>query len=410
MKYGLIGERLEHSFSKKIHERLGYEYELREISPEGLDAFMRKKDFLGINVTMPYKAAVIPYLDEIDEAAREIGAVNTIVNRGGMLYGYNTDFYGLCALITRARINVCGKKAVILGTGGTSNTAAAVLKHLGAGKIIKVGRSKSDGNISYDDFWKNHLDARIIVNTTPVGMYPNLNGMPIDIYEVEGAEAVIDAVYNPLRTLAVQCGENMGAKARGGLYMLVAQAIRASEIFFDKSYPEQLTERIYREIKSEKENIVLIGMPSSGKSTVGRIIAERLGRRFVDTDELICERIGTSIAEFFSKQGEAEFRRIESQVIESLACENGIVISTGGGAVLDKRNIYNLKYNGTVFFIDRKLCDLIPTDDRPLSKDASAMERLYKERYSIYLDECDEPIKADGDAEYVAEKIMEFYR
>ncbi len=302
MKYGLIGERLGHSFSKEIHERLGYEYELREVAPKDLDAFMLKRDFLGINVTMPYKTAVIPYLYWIDEAAKEIGAVNTIVNRDGKLYGYNTDYYGMRVLFKHAGVDPKGKKAVILGSGGTSNTAMAVLNSLEAKEIIKVSRSGGDKAISYDDFWQNHLDARVIINTTPVGMYPRLKGMPIDICNLKGVDAIIDAVYNPLRTLAVQRAESIGALAEGGLYMLVAQAVKASELFFDMHYPDKTVDEIFDEIKKSKENIVLIGMPSSGKSTVGKILAERLNRGFVDTDDLIVNRIGMSISDFFKKK------------------------------------------------------------------------------------------------------------
>ena len=410
MKYGLIGERLGHSFSKKIHERLGYEYELREIEPKDIDAFMKERDFLGINVTMPYKATVIPYLDWIDDRARAIGAVNTIVNRDGRLYGYNTDFNGMIALINRAGIDIKGKKVAILGTGGTSKTAEAVLNYLGAGQIIKVSRSEKDKAISYEELYASCSDTEIIINTTPVGMYPNIWDCPIDITKFDNLSGVVDAVYNPINTTLVQSARAIGIKAEGGLYMLTAQAVEASQIFFDKHYPNEMQENIYREIKGEKENTVLIGMPSSGKSTIGRIVADKLGKKFVDTDELIEEKTGMKIRDFFTKHGEAEFRRIESRVINSLSSESGIVIATGGGAVLNESNVRSLKYNGKVYFIDRPLSDLMPTSDRPLSKDIASLKKLYKERYSIYCNSCDEIIKADGDAETVAKKILEFYK
>ena len=282
MKYGLIGEKLGHSFSKIIHERLGdYEYELREIAPDELNGFMQQRDFLGINVTMPYKADVIPYLDWIDDVAKEIGAVNTIVNRDGKLYGYNTDFYGMTKLFAHAGIDARGKKAIIFGTGGTSKTAAAVLKSLGAGEILKVSRSSKQDSITYDELRKSHLDAEIVVNASPVGMYPNIRCMPIDIYEFSNLSGVIDAVYNPLRTLTVLCGKDNGAVAAGGLYMLVSQAVRASELFLNRSFADGVIDEIYNEILKKKENIVLIGMPASGKSTVGKILAKRLGRELV---------------------------------------------------------------------------------------------------------------------------------
>lgn len=410
MKYGLIGEKLGHSFSKEIHESLGYDYELREIARDELDGFMRERDFLGINVTIPYKETVIPYLDFIDDDAKEIGAVNTIVNRGGKLYGYNTDFYGLKMLLANAGIDVKGKKAAILGTGGTSKTAKAVLSSLGACEIIKVSRSARKDAISYEDLICSHPDVEIIVNTTPVGMYPDVENMPLDLYSIEKLSGVIDVVYNPLRTALVQSAAFCAAPAEGGLYMLVGQAVRASEIFLDIKYPEETIDRIYERTRAKKENIVLIGMPASGKSTVGRIIADRLGRKFVDTDEVITDRIKMPIKDFFAKEGEEAFREIERQVINELACESSLVIATGGGAVINELNQRDLSYNGRLYFIDRPLDKLMPTESRPLSSDRDAMKKRYAERYLIYLSVCDEKIDADCEAIAVAEKILENYR
>ena len=408
MKYGLIGEKLGHSFSKTIHEALGgYEYQLCEVAPDKLDDFMQKRDFIGINVTIPYKQAVIPYLDEIDESAKKIGAVNTVVNRDGKLYGYNTDFYGMKMLFNHAGIDASGCKAVILGSGGTSKTAKAVLESLGAKEVIRLSRSGKDGSMTYGEGASQHLDAEIIVNTTPVGMYPEVLDMPVILLSLKNPIGVIDAIYNPLRTMTILEARSFGAKAEGGLYMLVAQAVRASEIFLDKTYPEGTTDKIYNDIFRQKENIVLIGMPASGKSTVGKILAKRLGRRFVDTDELIVEAAGMSISDIFKTEGEWEFRRMEERVIGKLASENSLVIATGGGSILSGKNVCSLKLNGRLFFIDRPLEKLIPTEDRPLSSDRESIEKRYHERYSIYMNECDVRIDADCDAETVADRILE---
>ena len=412
MKYGLIGERLGQSFSQEIHRRFGYEYELKEISFDKLDEFMREGDFLGINVTMPYKSAVIPYLDRIDESAEKIGAVNTVINRDGKLYGYNTDFYGMISLLDHAKINVREKKAIILGTGGTAKTAFAVLKSKGAGEILKVSRNPRGDDISYNELYEMHRDAEIIINTTPVGMYPDILGYPIDLDKFEHLSGVVDAVYNPINSMLVQDARARKIKAEGGLYMLVSQAICASKIFLDKNSntDNSLLNDTYKSVKSEKENIVLIGMPSSGKSTAGKIIANSLGRKFVDTDDLIIQKTGMTISDFFKKFGENEFRKIESEIINELASKQSLVIATGGGAVLNKKNLSALKYNGRLYFIDRPVEALVPTESRPLSPDMKAIKKLYDERYSIYCDSCDERIESNCSIEKVAEKILENYR
>ncbi len=410
MKYGLIGEKLGHSFSKEIHALLGdYEYELREIAKDELDGFMTERNFLGINVTMPYKEAVIPYLDWIHEPAKEIGAVNTIVNLEGKLYGYNTDYSGMLCLIDNAAISVEGKKAAILGSGGTSRTALVALKSLGAGEIVKVSRNGKDGALTYEELYKNHSDVEIIVNTTPVGMYPNIFDCPVDLERFKNLSGVIDAVYNPINTTLVQKARERGIAAESGLYMLVAQAASASELFLNENgntAPYWLN-KFNEKIKSQKENIVLIGMPASGKSTVGKILANRLNRKFIDTDDLITERIKMPIADFFAKEGETAFRQIERRVIKDIAGEGSLVIATGGGAVLREENLSALKYNGKLFFIDRPLEKLVPTNTRPLSFDRASIEARYNERYSIYCGCCDVRIDANCEAEKVADKILE---
>ncbi len=408
MKYGLIGEKLGHSFSKEIHRKLGdYEYELFEIAKDSLDGFMRERDFLGINVTIPYKERVIPYLDEIDDAAKEIGAVNTIINKNGRLYGYNTDYFGMRALFDYAGVDAFGKKAVILGSGGTSRTAYVTLKSLGASEIIKVSRSGKGGAVTYEELYQKHSDAEIIVNTTPVGMYPDIFGCPASLSKFGRLSGVIDVVYNPINTTLVKEARAMGVCAESGLYMLVGQALRASELFTDTKCPSFMLDVIFESVKAEKENVVLIGMPASGKSTVGRILAKKLGYGFADTDELIIKRIGMSIKEYFDLYGEEKFREVESEVIRDIAGDSSLVIATGGGAVLRKENVSALKYNGKLYFIDRPLDKLIPTEDRPLSSDRASIEARYRERYPIYCDLCDLRIEAEGDAENVADRILE---
>lgn len=406
MKYGLIGEKLGHSFSKEIHERLGYDYELKSIPKEELESFLQTRDFLGINVTMPYKSDVIPYLDVVDGPAKEIGAVNTIVNREGKLYGYNTDFYGMRELLSHAEIDPSGKKVAILGSGGTSKTARAVFEELGAAQIITVSRS---GELNYDEFYKKHQDTEIIVNTTPIGMFPNIFDRPVDISGFDNLCGVIDAVYNPLDTTLVRDAKARGIKAEAGLYMLVAQAVIASGLFLGTTYPSYTIDIVYEGLRAEKENIVLIGMPSSGKSTVGRLLSQMTGCGFIDTDELIEEKIKMPIGDFFSLHGEDAFRRIECEVIREIAGLTGHVIATGGGVILNENNIYALKYNGKIVFIDRPLDDLIATEDRPLSRDRDSLETLFNQRYNIYSSCCDVHVKVGGSANDVANDILENY-
>ncbi len=411
MKYGCIGEKLKHSFSKEIHNALcDYEYEIREIPRDELDAFMREADFHGINVTIPYKELVIPYLDIIDEHAKMIGAVNTVVKREGRLYGYNTDFSGMTALIKHIGIDLAGKKVAILGTGGTSKTARAVSESLGASEILVVSRRAGDGNINYDTLVCEHTDVEVIINTTPLGMFPNNYTKPLELSVFPALSGVVDAVYNPLRTPLVSEAIARDIPSLGGLYMLVSQAVSASEIFLDKKYEQNVTDRVFKKILREKENIVLIGMPASGKSTVAEILRARLGRKKYDTDDLIVERAGISIPEIFGQYGEAHFRAIEHEVALEVAKVSSAIIATGGGIILNPENVKALKQNGRVYFIDRPLADLVPTDSRPLSSDRASIEKRYAERYDIYKASADVIIDADCDAVSVAEKIMEDFQ
>ena len=405
MKYGCIGEHLKHSFSKEIHNALAdYEYEIVEIAKDKLDDFAVKRDFTAINVTIPYKEKIIPHLYYIDEHAKLIGAVNTVVNRDGKLYGYNTDFYGMSKLLEHAKISVKGKKVAILGTGGTSKTAKAVATSLGAKTLLTVSRTPNQEYIGYQTLINEHGDTEIIINTTPLGMYPNNYSCPVDIDCFKNLQGVIDAVYNPLRTVLVSKALERGIPAECGLYMLVAQAVKACEIFTDKTLDPSALENTYQKILSQKENIVLVGMPTSGKTTVGSILASLLQRLFIDTD-LKIEKGGEKISDIFIAKGEKYFRDLESDCILQTSKTTCSVIATGGGAILRPENVKALKQNGRIYFIDRPLEKLIPTSDRPLSKDVESITKRYNERYHIYNSVCDVKVDADCSANEVANKI-----
>ena len=411
IQYGLIGAKLGHSFSKEIHSQIAdYEYNLIVLSPQRLEDFLLKKDFKAVNVTIPYKRDVIPFLDEMTDEALKIGAVNCIRSDGGRLIGHNTDFDGLISLIKHAKVSIKDKKVLILGTGGTSDTAYAACEALGAKEILKVSRSKGQGVITYEEVCEEHYQSNVIINATPCGMYPDIYNIPIDIKNFLELEGVIDVIYNPLRTALVSEAINKGIKAEGGLYMLVAQAVAASEFFLNTCYEDGLTEKIYQNIYCDKSNIVLIGMPSSGKSTVGEMIASKLDRKLYDTDDLIEKREGITIPEIFEKYGEGYFREAEASVIREISAKSGVVISTGGGAVLKEENIKNLKMNGKVFFVDRSPELLQPTDDRPTAFDKEQIMKRYKERYSIYTSSADVIVKNDGSIDQAVHKILEEYK
>ena len=406
MEYGLIGEHLPHSFSKEIHEQLAdYTYDLHELRPDELDGFMKAKDFKAINVTIPYKRDVIPYLDEISEGAKEIGAVNTIVNRDGRLYGYNTDAAGMEALLRRIGLDLTGRTVLILGTGGTSHTAQYVARHMGAEKIVTVSRSGRDGSVTYEAAAERFPDAAVILNTTPAGMFPNVDAQAIDLSRFPALIGAADVVYNPLRTQFVQQAHTLGLPAEGGLYMLVGQAVAAVEIFLDKKLPTDALDTVFERIRADKESIVLTGMPGSGKSTVGKLLAAALGRKFYDSDEEITSRTGRTPNEIIRADGEAAFRDVEADVIAQLSLEPGVVIATGGGAILREENIRHMRANGRLFFLDRALDDILPTDDRPLSSDRAALQKRYDERYPIYTATADAVIPVTGTPEAVAQAI-----
>lgn len=391
MRYGCIGETLGHSFSAEIHALLSPEpYELCEIPREGLDEWMRKRDFLGINVTIPYKQAVIPYLCGIDEQARAIGAVNTVVNHDGKLYGYNTDFYGMRVLLSHLGADLKGKKVAVLGTGGTSLTAVAVAKSMGAAAVLRVSRSGREDAVTYEALRREHADIQALINTTPCGMFPHPEGLPVQPDSFPDLECVADAVYNPLRTRLISEARRRGIPAEGGLLMLVAQAVRASEIFLNRSYPEGTVERIWRIMQRRKENIVLIGMPGSGKTTVGRLLAAQCGRPFCDMDEEIDAVSARPPAEILRCEGEDAFRELETRVLrERVAMRTGAVIATGGGVILRRENVDMLRQNGRIYLLDRPWQKLIPTGSRPLSSTPELLRQRYEERRERYLSSAD---------------------
>ncbi len=383
-RYGCIGKKLTHSFSREIHARLAdYSYELIELEEGEVRPFLEKRDFAAINVTIPYKQTVIPHLDEVSDIARRIGAVNTIVNREGALLGYNTDYYGMRALISRMGLDIKGKKVLVLGTGGTGKTARVVCEDLGAAEILTVSRRKSCEYIDYTEAQACHTNAEIIINTTPSGMYPDCEGRPIDISKFIRLQGVVDAIYNPLRSNLVLDAMDRGIKAEGGLYMLVMQAVVAVEKFLDTSIEKSVAERVFAEVLLEKESIVLTGMPGSGKSTVARLIRLDGYDRF-DTDEQIEHTLCCAIKEIIENRGESFFRDTESEVIREVSSVGSRIISTGGGVPLREENIRRLRRNGRIFFYDANPTRLRATADRPLSDTADKLLRLYNERIEIY--------------------------
>ncbi|MBO5342445.1 MAG: AAA family ATPase [Lachnospiraceae bacterium] len=418
MKYGLLGEKLKHSFSPQIHNAFGIEdYILKEVPREEIDAFMKAKDFTAMNVTIPYKEAVIPYCVQ-DEVSKAIGSVNTVVNREGTLYAYNTDCLGFLYMATEAGITFTGKRVVVLGSGGTAKTAVYVARQEGASEIVVVSRSGANisevfGDVKTADYTQTeaYQDGEIVVNTTPLGMYPNVQAQAVDLDVFKQVEAVVDVVYNPLLTALTLQAKKKGIKYTNGLPMLVAQAYFAQRYFYNeepkvKSGDEVLIKQVISDIEARVRNIVLIGMPGSGKSTVGKALAERLGRTFVDTDEEFAKAEGMLAGEYIEKYGEVAFRDAESRVVKEFTKEKSLVIATGGGSILREENRDAMMQNSLIIYLDRELCKLA-TDGRPLSGDMERMQKLYEMRHPIYVNLADKVIKVEeGAVNSIVEQII----
>ena len=394
MEYGLIGGRLGHSYSKIIHEMLcGYRYDLCPLPTEAeAKAFLEKRPFKAINVTIPYKKLVMEYCTYIDPRAKAIGAVNTVVNKNGLLYGYNTDYMGFAHLCDAHGVDFTGRTVLILGTGGTHNTTSAVARDKGAAKILTVSRrpDPAKGELSYTEALT--CGAQIIINTTPAGMYPNVGVCNLDVAAMPGLEAVLDVVYNPDKTELILRAEEAGAPvAVGGLEMLVAQAVYAAEYFLSRKFDDAAGEisRITAALRRDTLNVALIGMPSSGKTTVGRALAEALGKRFVDLDEEIVKADGRSIPDIFAAEGEEGFRQKETAIIAQFAKEGRQLLSCGGGVVKRPENVRLLRQNGVVLFLDRPLDALTVGGGRPLSSSVDALRTMYAERRPLYLGAAD---------------------
>lgn len=378
MRYCLIGEKLSHSYSSEIHNGLNLNYSLTEVSKENFNAFFENgSEYDGFNVTIPYKKDVMKFLDGVDDLAQRIGAVNTVKKVDGKLYGFNTDYFGLKFTVDSLGANVMGKNVAILGSGGAKNTAETLCKDLGAKQIYIVSRK---GEINYSNVYD--LDIDIIINTTPVGMFPNNGQMPIDLRRVKGVSVVIDCIYNPIKTALILQAEKLGIKCAGGLLMLVSQALKAQEIWLDKKFTNEQILSEYDKLLKEKRNVVLIGMPSSGKSTLARLLAESKNKEFIDTDDEIYKRTHHTPAEIITTLGERAFRDIESEVCYNVGKNSGKIIATGGGSILREENRNNLKQNAYIVYVMRDL-DKLVDDDRPLSQ-KDGFKRLYEERKEIY--------------------------
>ncbi len=398
--YGLLGQTLKHSYSVAIHKKLGNDlYGLYELERDELGDFVKRNDIGGLNVTIPYKVDVMRFCDVISDEAAQIGAVNTIVNRNGKLYGFNTDCVGFCHMLTTGNIDVSGKKAIVLGSGGASKTACYCLKKLGASQIVVISRN---GENNYDNIEK-HFDADIIINATPVGMYPNNGKAPVDLKNFRNCVGVVDMIYNPLRTRLLFDAEMLNIPNIGGMPMLTAQAKAAAEYFFDTTIPDTAVERITAEMLFESENIVLIGMPGSGKSTVGKELAKLSGRPIEDTDDMIVKATKKSIPDIFSTDGEQRFRQYEKEIVEQAGKLSGRIIVTGGGVVTVEENYASLKQNGRIYEITRDISSLA-TNGRPLSENGDLTE-MYKKRKPMYEAFGDVSVKNDTSAKQTAEKI-----
>ena len=399
-KCGILGEHLSHSFSPFIHSYLcDYSYDIYEVAPDDLESFMKNNDLDAWNVTIPYKKAVIPFLDYISPEAEVIGAVNLIIKKDGKLYGYNTDYFGFEYMLESSGVDIKGKKVVLFGTGGASVALRAVLEDKKAGSIVSIGIEDNTR-----EFVSLHSDASVIVNATPVGMYPNNRKAVTDISLFDSLEAVLDIVYNPMHTEIMLNAEEKGITAIGGLSMLVAQAVKGAEIFTGEKFDKDTTEKVISKIALSTQNIILIGMPSSGKSSVGNFLASKLERPFFDADEEFEKMHGITPATAITSFGEDKFRLMEEEVIASLGKMSGSVIATGGGAVTRKENYPSLHQNGIIIFIERDI-DKLSTEGRPLSK-AGALQELYERRKDAYFGFADIVTDNNSSFEITVDKII----
>ena len=404
MKCGLLGRKLGHSYSPQIHSLLGnYRYDLVEVEPELLKSALDNTEYTGFNVTIPYKKAVIPFCNTLSPVAQRLGAVNTIVRRrDGSLIGHNTDYFGFQTMVESTGLQVSGKKVLVLGSGGASNTVCAVMEQLGA-NVIVISRSGDNnyGNIHL------HSDAAVIVNATPVGMYPAVGISPVDLAAFPMLEGVLDVSYNPARTQLLLDAEKRGLITANGLLMLVAQAKESAEWFTGNTISDEQISRIHGILKQQMENIVLIGMPGCGKSTVGKLLAESLNKQFIDADDEIVAAAGKPIPRIFAEDGESVFRNWESQILEKLGKQSGLIIATGGGCVTQNRNYPLLHQNGTVFWIGRNI-EQLPTDGRPLSQ-ATRLQDMFRVREPMYRAFADHYVDNNGCVEKTVSKILSLW-
>ncbi len=393
-----------HSYSPQIHADLGeYSYELFEKEPEALSDFLQKGDFDGLNVTIPYKKDVMNYCQELSDTAKKIGAVNTLVHRDGKLIGHNTDYFGFQSMVYRCGLDLSQKKVLVLGTGGASVTAQLVLQELGA-KVVVISRT---GENNYENL-SLHTDARAIVNCTPVGMYPNNGVSPLDLCLFPKLEGVLDLIYNPASTKLLLDAQARGLVTENGLWMLVAQAKESAEWFMGRSLSREIIVSIHRKLARQTENIVLIGMPGCGKSTVAKLLGEAMGREVLDADTLLAEKAGCSIPEIFEKGGEETFRALESETLQELGKLSGKIIATGGGCVTRLENYNNLRQNGTVIWLQRSL-DALATEGRPLSQRTKA-EDMYRIREPMYRQFAHFTVSNDGSPEDTIQAILDMIR
>ena len=401
MQCGLLGGKLGHSYSPSIHRMLGdYDYQLFEKSPEELESFLKHGNFTGINVTIPYKKEVIPYLSELSDTAMKLGAVNTIVRKpDGSLLGHNTDYFGFLSMLCKSGLQVSGKKVLVLGSGGASATCVCVLQEAGA-NVVVISRN---GENNYSNIGL-HEDAAVIVNATPVGMYPKCGETPISLDIFKNLEGVLDLIYNPARTALIMEAEQRGLVTENGLWMLVAQAAESAQWFANIPVSQDKITEIYNALRQQMLNIVLIGMPGCGKSTVGKVLAEKTGKGFIDADRCIEDLAAKSIPEIFATIGEAGFRKLETQVLQELGKRSGLVIATGGGCVTKPENYPLLHQNGTIYYLMRDISSL-PTEGRPLSQ-KDTLTQMFEMRKPLYAQFADKTIDNNADMNAAISAIL----